>query len=53
MALDNTDKDYSIESEVSDYLFSPPGLPENSIEDIEVTPSKSEESKVCQNVCLD
>ena len=25
-------------------------LPENSIEDIEVTPSKSEESKVCQNM---
>ena len=28
-------------------------LPENNIEDIEVTPSKSEESKVFQNVCLD
>ena len=28
-------------------------LPENSIEDIKVTPSKSKESKVCQNVCLD
>ena len=28
-------------------------LPENSIEDIEVTPSKSEESKVRQSVCLD
>ena len=28
-------------------------LPENGIEDIEVTLSKSEESNVCQNVCLD
>ena len=27
-------------------------LPENSIEDIEVTPTKSEESKVCQTECL-
>ena len=47
MASDNTDYDYSIQSEVSDYLFSP-GEWQNDIEDFEVTPSKSEESKVCQ-----
>ena len=49
MASDNTDYDYSMSPMSLTICF----LPEKSIEDVEVTPSKRQESKVCQNVCLD